>query len=192
LLFLPWPQLIEGFGGAYFFTEALTTRKTRRLAASAAALVVVLSVVNFWAQYFYSYGKYAAAWWGYGEKQAIELMKTNKDKYDLFFLQDTASSPITYAFYAAVDPRLFQTTVDETYTFGDGEAPLRIRARRFGRVMVGLLKNKFTDRAVLPEKTMLILLPGQSAGVEPDFTINDPADGRHIFEGFTTENQPKG
>jgi len=116
---VPVYQIFTALGIYYFFTKV----KNRKLIYTISGIAVVAFLVNFSVylkNYFAEYPARYSRDWQYGNKQVVEYIKDNQDKYDLItFTRHYGEPHIFTLFYLKYDPSEFQNSPNldrfETY-----------------------------------------------------------------------------
>ncbi|MFH1864017.1 MAG: glycosyltransferase family 39 protein [bacterium] len=106
--------------GIYYFIKTL---KNRKLTYTVLGIAIVVFLVNFsiyLKNYFVEYPVKYSRDWQYGNKQVVEYIKDNQDKYDLItFTRHYGEPHIFTLFYLKYDPSKFQNSPNlerfETY-----------------------------------------------------------------------------
>jgi len=89
---LPAPFFIAGYG-LYKFTAFFKRPKTAIAASLVVSLVAVFFMGSLLIRYYLEYPVYAATWWGWENKKAIDYAKEREAKYDKIFISDFYTEP---------------------------------------------------------------------------------------------------
>lgn len=179
----PTYQIFTAFG-IYYFWEKL---KNKKLAKALIALSIVVLAINFGIYMRNLFVLYPARYsrdWQYGNKQAVEYIKENYDKYDLIVFTRHYGEPHMFTlFYLGYDPAKFQNSSNldrfETYDW--------VRVLRFDKFYfpdLGDFGTKYQD--VINEnpgrKILFIGKPGDFPTLAPDLKDIYFLDGTKAFE----------
>ena len=180
---LPAPFMIVGYG-ILSLIDYVKSKYPRQLKLSLLVIVglFIFSLSNYVLRYHLDYIRYAATWWGWENKAAIDYARAREADYDQIFLSDFYSGmPLALAFYTQADPWVYRQALDHRLTVADGKHVMRLGKYYIGSLDLdeARLKAKF-----IPPKTLYIARPEEADSPE---TINAPDDGRLIFKVYHTE-----
>lgn len=140
------------------------------------SFTAALFMVFYLMRYYLEYPVYAATWWGWENKAALDYAAAKQEDYERIFISDFYSgSALAYAVYNSVDPDSYRLAKAEPVTLSDGRHFLKIGKYYFGSLD---LNNKRLEEKVIPDKSLYIGRPEEPAG-EDEILASD--DGRLIF-----------
>ncbi|MBI4991484.1 glycosyltransferase family 39 protein [Candidatus Gottesmanbacteria bacterium] len=136
----------------------------------------VLSIGTLLIRYYLEYPVYAATWWGWENKAALDYAKARESKYDKIFISDFYSGgTLAFAVYNKYDPLKYRYAVNHPVILSDGRKMIRFGKYYYGSLDLDdeRLRNK-----VIPDKSLYIGRPEEPEGED---RIVAPDDGRLIF-----------
>ncbi|MFA6569891.1 MAG: glycosyltransferase family 39 protein [Bacteroidota bacterium] len=176
LAMLPAPFLIVGYG----IVVTVNYLKMSPLRYLYRGLLVVgfMGTLMYWSlRYFTEYPYYAATWWGWENKAAIDLGTKYENDYDYIFISDFyTASTLAYAVYKSVDPITYRYVVSHPVTLADDRHLIKIGKFYFGSLDIDSTRLK---QQIIPPRSLYIGRPEEADGVD---TINAPDDGRVLFK----------
>lgn len=176
---LPAPFFIVASGLVYAWSNL------KNNAYAVLKLIIIMGfVVSFGyylSRYHLEYPHFAATWWGWENKAAIDLALAEQEKYDQIYLSNFYSGlELAFAYYTRLDPRLYRQIKANPVTLADGR-----HFWQFGKFYIGSLdldKERLAQNLILP-KSLYIGRPEEADSSE---TINAPDDGRILFKVYRT------
>lgn len=136
-----------------------------------------ISLGYYLVRYHTEYPQYAATWWGWENKAAIDLALKSQDKYDQIFLSNFYSGlDLAFAFYTKQDPLVYREAKENPIILADGR-----KFWQFGKFYIGSLDvdNIRLSQNIIPPRSLYIGRPEEADGVG---TINAPDDGRILYK----------
>lgn len=141
-----------------------------------------LSLGYYLVRYHLEYPTYAATWWGWENKAAIDLALKEQDRYDQIFISNFyTGAELALAYYTAYDPVAYRQAKAEQVTLADGREFVKM-----GKFYVGSLDIDENRKAegIIPPRSLYIARPEEVAG---DEMIVAPDDKRVLFYIYRTE-----
>lgn len=183
LIAVPVYQIFTAVGFVGFFQKA----KDKRLKTVAVVLTIVLFLVNFYIFLTNLYTLYPVRYskdWQYGNKQVVEYVKNNQDKYDLIVFTRTYGEPHIFTlFNLKYDPAKFQDSKNlerfETFDW--------VRVLRFDKYYfpdLGDVGTRYED-IIHENPNSKILFVGKKGDFPPEAKILERInflDGSEAFE----------
>lgn len=160
------------------------TNKTYLANLLKAAIVsgFALSLGYYLVRYHLEYPTYAATWWGWENKAAIDLALKEQDRYDQIFISNFyTGAELALAYYTTYDPVAYRQAKTEQVTLADGREFVKM-----GKFYIGSLDidEKRMFEGILPSRSLYIARPEEVAGNE---MIVAPDDKRVLFYIYRTE-----
>lgn len=177
LAMLPAPFVFVSYG----LVKYLEVLKNNKWASSAVSIFFVFSIGSLLVRYFLEYPVYAATWWGWENKAAIDYAKREEKYYDSIFLSDYYSGlTLAFAVYNQIDPVQYRYALNNPVNLADGR-----KMFKFGKYYIGSLDidEKRYNRGIIPVKSLYIGRPEEMDSKE---NIYAPGDGRIIFKIYKT------
>lgn len=147
------------------------------------AVIFSFSLGSYLLRYYLEYPVYAATWWGYENKAAIDYALERSDQYDYVFLSNFYSgATLAYAVYSGMHPTEYRQSLAYPVRVADKEVV------RLGPLLIGSLdldEKRLRDK-ILPENTLYIGRPEEPAGED---VIRAPDDGRVLFVVHDTKQK---
>ena len=141
-----------------------------------------LSIGYYLVRYHVEYPHYAATWWGWENKVALDLALRDQDKYDQIFLSNFYSGlDLAFAYYIEQDPLQYRQVKGDPVMLVDGRM-----FWKFGKFYIGSLDldKERLSQGLIPPKSLYIGRPEEADSAE---TITAPDDGRILFKIYRTE-----
>lgn len=178
LAMLPAPFIIVSFGlfEAWQFVKNYRPKWSRFLVGTVAALFGISIGLYIW-RYQLDYPRYAATWWGWENKAALEYAKDREDQYDQIIFSDFYTGmPLALGFYSQSDPTIWRDARDNRVILEADKQFMKV-----GKYYIGSfdLSNTRLAEEVLPPRTLYIGRPEEPDGIA---TILAPDDGRILFK----------
>jgi 4-amino-4-deoxy-L-arabinose transferase-like glycosyltransferase len=183
LAMLPAPFVFVGYGiyKAYYFLNKI---KFRMLYSMIISLLFVISIVTLLIKYYLEYPVYAATWWGWENKKALDYTKEREKDLDYIFLSDFYTGmPLAFAVYNQSDPIEFRDAVNNPITMADGRHLIKL-----GKYYIGSLDidKERLEKKIIPPRSLYL---GRPEEADSDENINAPDDGRIIFKIYQTDER---
>lgn len=170
------PVLIFTSYGLYKFTQFIRLRNFQTLSISLLTIGYVVSVGYVTVRYYLEYPVYAATWWGWENKEAIDYAKARENKYDKIFISNFYSGiTLAYAVYNQVDPLQYRNAINNQITLVDGRQFIQFGKLYFGSLDLNESRLK---NMTIPPNSLYIGRPEEPEGED---RIIAPDDGRLLF-----------
>ncbi len=118
ILTLPWWQILAAIG----LVQLFKIKNTKLLTLSLSLLTCEILIFLF--QYFAWYPQAFARDWQYGYKEVVEYLSRHEERIDQVIFTKTYGEPqIFVAFYAKLDPRIYQEASKAWHTYEDQGFP---------------------------------------------------------------------
>jgi len=182
LSMLPAPFIFVGYGlhKSFLFLSEKLRYKSPFSAIIAIGYALFLGTLLI--RYYWEYPVYAATWWGWENKAAIDYAKKSESDYDRIFISDFyTGAPLAFAVYTAYDPVEFRKAVNNPVTMVDDRHLIRLGKYYFGSLDIDKERLK---KGIIPPKSLYIARPEEADSGE---TINAPDDNRVIFKVYRTQ-----
>ncbi len=181
LAILPVPFFIVGYG-IYQVLSFLNSGKLRSLFILAVTLGFMISLGSLLIRYYLEYPVYAATWWGWENKAALDLARANQLQYDNIFISDFyTGSTLAFAVYNQYDPTQYRYAITHPVVLADGRNLVKLGKYYFGSLDIN---SQRLSQNRIPPRSLYIGRPQEADSNE---TINAPDDGRVIFKVFRTK-----
>lgn len=181
LAMLPAPFIFVAYG-IYKSITAITAVISKKILILGFVLLFAVSIGRLMVTYYLEYPVYAATWWGWENKAAIDYIRGREKDYDYIFLSDFYTGmPMAYAVYNSIHPTVYQQAVNNPVIFADGR-----RMIKFGKIYIGSLdidKNRL-NQEIIPKRSMYL---GRPEEADSGNNITAPDDRRVIFRVYTTD-----
>lgn len=142
----------------------------------------VLSLGSVLIRYYFEYPVYAATWWGWENKAALDYAKKLENQYDYIFISNFyTGAELAYAVYTSYDPLKYRQAVQNPIVMADGRHLIKLGKYYFGSLDID---NDRLRQNIIPFKSLYIARPEETDSEE---TINAPDDGRVIFKIYKTK-----
>lgn len=177
LSMLPVPFVFAAYGISDFIHRI--GRKYASWAAIFISLVAMVSVSVVLLRYYFDYPVYAATWWGWENKTAIDYAFKYGDRYDQVFLSDFYTGmPLALSVYGQFDPKLVRNALDHRVMLADGREFIKI-----GKYYIGSLdlNSERLKNGLIPKGSLYIGRPEEPDSAEQ---ILSPGSKRVIFNVF--------
>lgn len=186
LAMLPAPFVFVAFG----INETARRLEKIRLLQTAFTIAVTFglgsSLFLVMVRYYFEYPQYAATWWGWENKAALDFARQRENSYDKIFLSNFYSGmPLALAVYNKYDPRQFRDAIANPVVMADGR-----RLIKLGKYYIGSLDldGKRFMEGIIPADSLYIGRPEESGDFKS--VILSPSDKRLIYRVFDPKNPP--
>lgn len=181
LAILPVPFFIVSFG-IYKITNFINKEKIRKIFLSVLSFGFTISLGSLLIRYYLEYPVYAATWWGWENKAALDMAKENELLYDNIFISDFyTGSTLAFAVYNQYDPILYRYALSHPVVLADGRSFVKLGKYYFGSLDIN---SPRLSQNIIPPRSLYIGRPEEADSGE---TINAPDDGRIIFKVHRTK-----
>ncbi|HCS79007.1 TPA: hypothetical protein DIV55_04675 [Patescibacteria group bacterium] len=174
--------VIFSAAGIVYMTNMPRKTITKRIIAAVLGLGIVCSLGYYLFRYHLEYPSYAATWWGWENKAALDLAFKSEKNYDQVFLSNFYSGmDLAFAYYTADDPIKFRTAKANQITLADNRQQIQL-----GKFYIGSLDidDERLRAGILPPRTLYIGRPEEADSTE---IISAPDDGRILFKIYRTQ-----
>src|SRR3989338_471466 len=114
LSILPAPFIITAYG---LNRISFLLSHKKNLYYLGITFVFVVSLGTVLIRYYFEYPQYAATWWGWENKAALDYAQERKNLYDNIFISDFYSGgTLAYAVYNKMDPRQYRYAISNPVT----------------------------------------------------------------------------
>lgn len=172
---LPTPFFFVAYGINGLIRRVNSTR-FMMLCVFLLALGYVWSIFTVLIRYYREYPVYAATWWGWENKAALDYAKSNESLYEKIFLSDYYSGiTLAYAVYNKVDPLEYRRVINNPIVLADNR-----HFFRFGKLYFGSLDldGERIESKIIPPNSLYIGRPEEPEGSD---RITAPDDGRLLY-----------
>ncbi len=180
---LPAPFIFVGYG-IYKLLQFSPSRSpfghlegvTKLLLPGVITFGFVLSTGTLLIRYYLEYPVYAATWWGWENKAALDYAKARESQYEKIFISDFYSGgTLAFAVYNKYDPLEYRYAINHPISLSDGRKMVRFGKYYYGSLDLDdeRLRNK-----VIPDNSLYIGRPEEPEGED---RIVAPDDERLIF-----------
>lgn len=139
-------------------------------------LTFAFSLLIVLTRYYFEYPEYAATWWGYENKKALDLAGERENSYQQIFISDFYSgAPLAFAVYHSLDPLEYRYSINNPVFVADGRKMIKIGKYYFGSLDIN--KERLSQK-IIPPQSLYIGRPEELGGEEQ---IVAPEDGRLLF-----------
>ncbi|RJR30219.1 hypothetical protein C4564_00525 [Candidatus Microgenomates bacterium] len=190
LAMLPAIIIIVAFGVASVWSYVLQSNKLKLGWQKVLLSIVIFGFVGssffYLVRYHFEYPSQAATWWGWENKQAIDLALKEQDAYDQIFISNFYSGlDLAFAFYTQQEPRALQNARKHPVVMVDNR-----HFMKFGKFYIGSLDidGERMQQNIIPENSLYIARPEEYAS---DERIGAPDDGRVLFYIYRTRENSK-
>lgn len=181
LAMLPAPFIFVGYG-LYKSLLLLKTNEYRSVFSTLIAVLFTASLGSLLIRYYLEYPVYAATWWSWENKAAIDYAKQREAEYDQIFISDFyTGSTLAFAVYNQYDPLAYRYAINHPITIADGRHLIKLGKYYFGSLDIDKRRLK---EGIIPPRSLYIARPEEA---DSDETINAPDDGRIIFKVYRRE-----
>ena len=180
LALLPAPYILVAVGLVYAWRKVARARY-KLVLYTLCVTAFVFSLTYYLVRYHLEYPSYAATWWGWENKAAIDLALKNQDSYDKIFISNFYSGlDLAFAYYTQQDPQIYRDAKQNKTIFENDKEFIQL-----GKFYIGSLDidTKRMAAGALPTKSLYIARPEE---VQSNETIRDPSDGRVLFYVYRT------
>lgn len=144
-------------------------------------IIFIVSLSCYLVRYHLEYPDYAATWWGWENKAAIDVAVKDQDQYEHIFLSNYYTGvDLAFAFYTKQDPLSFRKAKENVVMFADNRGQIQFNKFYIGSLDIDADRMK---QGILPPKTLYIARPEEVAS---DEVIRAPDDGRVLFYIYRT------
>lgn len=165
--------------GIYFFLKLVKQITNLKILL---AFLFMCSFVYYFVRYHVEYPVYAATWWGWENKAAIDLATKEADNYDQIFISSFYSgTDLAFGFYNAVDPSEYRKIKSNPIILADNR-----KFFKFGKFYIGsfdINDNNRLNSGIIPSRSLYIARPEEISSAE---VIRAPDDGRILFYVYRT------
>lgn len=175
LFMLPAPYFFVGFG-LYKTLNLFQKIRYRQMIPISIAVGFIITLGSQLIRYYLEYPVYAATWWGWENKAAIEYAKTRESAYDKIFISNFYSgATLAFAVYTSYDPLQYRYAKNNPIIIADGREVIQLGKYYFGSLDLNpeRLKNN-----IIPPKSLYIGRPEEPMGED---AILAPDDKRVLF-----------
>jgi len=177
---LPAPFMFVAYG-IYKTISIKKSQYTHMIFPLDITLFSVFSLGSVLIRYYKEYPVYAATWWGWENKAAIDYAKESQESYDNIFISDYyTGAPLAFAVYSRYDPVEFRKALNNPVVMADSRHLVKLGKYYFGSLDVD---KKRLEEGIIPPKSLYIGRPEETDTGE---TINAPDDNRIIFHIYKT------
>ncbi len=181
LSMLPAPFIFVSYGLYKSFSILTGKLKHKNLFPAVVATGYVLFLGVLLIRYYLEYPVYAATWWGWENKAALDYAKKRESDYEKIFISDFyTGAPLAFAVYNAYDPREFRKAINNPITMADNRHLIKLGKYYFGSLDID---KERLESGIIPPKSLYIARPEEADSPE---TINAPDDNRIIFKIYKT------
>lgn len=179
LAMLPAPFLFVAYG-----MNEVVKRINLRLRFYIFSGIVILFCVSLLlhqVKYYFEYPVYAATWWGWENKKAIDYAHKLEENYDNIFLSDFYTGmPLAFAVYNQIHPDVYRKALENPVVLADQRHLIQ-----FEKYFIGSLDINATRllSGIVPPKSLYIGRPEETPSEE---IIRAPDDGRTLFYIYKT------
>lgn len=178
LALLPAPFVFVSYG-IYKIFNGNYASKWKMIGSVAYCLLMMISIWAVLARYYLEYPIYAATWWGWENKKAIDYSRERESEYDNIFLSDFYTGmPLAFAVYHQIDPVTYQEAINHPVLMADGRKLIK-----FGKYYIGSLdiNTERLNTGIIPKSSLYLGRPEEADSEEK---ILAPDDGRNIFKVY--------
>lgn len=181
LSMLPAPFVFVGLG-FFFLNQKLAKVSNKTTYTIIAISLVTISLVNYLVRYYHDYPIYAATWWGWENKAAVDYALKREKDYDQIFISNFyTGAELAYAFYTQYDPLSYRVSKENPVVLADGRHFIKLGKFYFGSLDLNPERLK---QGIIPKKSLYIGRPEEPDGED---VIQAPVDGRTLFKIHFTE-----
>ncbi len=181
LAILPAPFIFVGYGINKLYTS-LRNNWLRKIVSILISVLVVVSMGSLLIRYYFEYPLFAATWWGWENKAAIDYAKEREDQFDRIFISDFyTGSVLAFAVYNKIDPYMYREALAHPVTMADGRTLVQLGKYYFGSLDID---NNRLSAGIIPPKSLYFARPEEADSGQ---VIKAPDDGRIIFKIYQTK-----
>lgn len=178
LAMLPAPFVFVAYG---IYKLLRYSGVAKRLLPGVVTLGFIISVGSLLVRYYLEYPIYAATWWGWENKAAIDYAKANESQYDRVFISNFyTGASLAFAVYTQYDPLAYRYAINHPIIMADGRHLVKLGKYYFGSLDID---EKRLGMNIIPPKSLYIARPEE---VDSKEVIIAPGDGRVIFKIYKT------
>lgn len=182
LALVPVPLIFSSVGLLSFWNKLFQNKILFSVIKSGIIFGIIGSFGYYILRYHLEYPTYAATWWGWENKSAIDLALKEQNNYDQIFISNFYSgTELALAYYTAYNPVEYRKAKENLVILADNRKQVKL-----GKFYIGSLdidKKRFEEK-IIPPKTLYI---GRPEEVDSDETIIAPDDGRVLFKIYRTD-----
>lgn len=179
LAMLPAPFIFVASG--IYYSLGLFGQNRKKIFISGILTVAVIYFSQVLIRYYLEYPVYAATWWGWENKAALDFALKEEHLYDQIFISDYyTGAPLSFAVYKNIDPQKFRYAVNNPVVMADNRRLIKLGKYYFGSLD---LDGSRIGQNLIPPKSLYI---GRPEEAESNEVIKAPVDGRIIFKIFKT------
>lgn len=175
------PVLIMTAAGMKYWTDKFNA--SRRIIFSVLlGSLVAFQLSYYLVRYHLEYPTYAATWWGWENKAAIDFALKNRDKYDQIYISNFYSGmDLAFGYYTALDPGVYRLAKNNPVTLADSRQFVQ-----FGNIFIGSfdIDENRKNMDIIPPHSLYIGRPEEADGISE---IRAPDDGRILFKIHATQ-----
>ncbi len=181
LMMLPAPFVFVAYG-IYKLLRYSKRLSCKELLPGVVTIGFIISIGSLLVRYYLEYPVYAATWWGWENKTALDFAKERESLYDNIFISDFyTGSTLAFAVYNQYDPVEYRYAINHPVTLADGRSFIKLGKYYFGSLDINPAR---ANQNIIPAKSLYIARPEEADSSE---TINAPDDGRVIFKIYKTK-----
>ncbi len=172
---LPVPFIFVAYGISSSI-GFITKKRLNMIFKLLISFVFIISLGSLLIRYYLEYPVYAATWWGWENKAALDYAKVKEDKYDKIIISNFYSGiTLAFAVYNQIDPLDYRKAINNPVELIDGKYLIKFRKYYFGSL--DLDKSRI-EKNIIPPHSLYIGRPEEPAGEDE---ITAPDDRRLIF-----------
>lgn len=180
LAMLPAPFLFVGYG--LYKVNNFNWGKFKGIFTIAVTFLFILSIGSLLIRYYLEYPVYAATWWGWENRAALDYAAVRESQYDNIFISDFyTGAALAFAVYNQYDPVEYRYAINHPVTLADGRSLVKLGKYYFGSLDIN---RERLSQNIIPPRSLYIGRPEEADSSE---TINAPDDGRVIFKIYKTK-----
>lgn len=182
LTLVPVPLIISAVSLVSFWSKISQKKLLSLVIKSGIIICFGVSFGYYLLRYHLEYPTYAATWWGWENKIAIDLALKEQNNYDQIFVSNFyTGADLALAYYKAYDPIEYKKAKENPVILADNRVQIKL-----GKFYIGSLDidEKRPAEKIIPPKTLYIGRPEEALSGE---TINAPDDGRVLFKIYRTD-----
>lgn len=178
LAMLPAPFFIAGYG-LYRAVNFFSNAKLRIFQTFIFSLLFAVSLGSLLIRYYLEYPVFAATWWGWENKAALDFAKARESQFDNIFISDFyTGSTLAFAVYKKYDPLEYRYAITHPVTLADDRYLIKLGKYYFGSLDIDA---KRLNEGRIPPRSLYI---GRPEEADSALQIKAPDDGRVIFKVY--------
>lgn len=178
---LPIPITFSSLGIVWLW-ELLGRRKSlyKQFVKLLLLSVMLIYISSYLITYFFDYPVYASEYWAKQQDDAIKFVIQNKNKYENVFVDGGEPWAVGYAFFSAVDPKIYQSAYKNQSKFKD------VTVMKIDNISFGIFQLQYADSssAFFPPNSLIITNAVNFPKEKFIKSFNDPGRIRPIFKVF--------